>query len=163
DPTGSTKTQTLNGVSAARTDSTVTFTTDVAPTGGGAFVSVIGRLVGTTDYEARALLQANGVVQLQLLQGSTALRLVNIGGLTYAAGKQLTLRLQVFGTSPTTVQAKVWATGQTEPAAWQASATDSTAALQASGTIGLRSYLSASATATPITVKFSTYSVNVVP
>jgi chitodextrinase len=163
DPAGSTKTQTLNGVSAARTDSTVTFTTDIAATGGGAFATVIGRLVGTTDYEARALLEANGVVQLQLLQGSTALQLVNISGLTYAAGKQLTLRLQVFGTSPTTVQAKVWATGQTEPAAWQASATDSTATLQASGTIGLRSYLSASATATPITVKFSTYSVNVVP
>jgi hypothetical protein len=106
-------------------------------------------------------LQPNGAVQLQLLQGSTALQLVNISGLSFAAGQQLTMRVQVFGTSPTTVRAKVWAAAQAEPAAWQASATDSTAALQASGTIGLRSYLSGTATATPITVKFDNYAVNV--
>jgi PKD repeat protein len=161
DPAGSTKTQTLNGISSTSTDSTVTFTTDLPPTGGGVLVSGIGRLVGTTDYEARALLQPNGAVQLQLLQGSTALQLVNISGLSFAAGQQLTMRVQVFGTSPTTVRAKVWAAAQAEPTAWQASATDSTAALQTSGTIGLRSYLSGTATTTPITVKFDNYAVNV--
>jgi PKD repeat protein len=163
DPAGATKTQTLNGVSRTGTDTTVTFTTDVAPTGGGIFVSAIGRLVGSTDYEGRAFLSSSGSVQLQLRQGTTSLQAVVVSGLTYAAGQQLTLRVQVFGVSPTTVRAKLWRTGQAEPTAWQASVTDSTAALQASGTIGLRTYLSASATATPATVKFDNYLVNIAP
>ncbi|MFF1574141.1 PKD domain-containing protein, partial [Leifsonia sp. NPDC058292] len=159
DPAGSTKTQTLNGVSSTATDSTVSFTAATAPTGGGTFVSAIGRMVGTSTYEGRVLLQASGAVQLQLLQGSTALQLANVTGLTFVPGQQLKLRLQVFGTAPTTVRAKVWAVGQAEPAAWQASSTDGTAALQAAGTIGLRSYISGSATATPVTVSFDDYAV----
>jgi hypothetical protein len=88
---------------------------------------------------------------------------VVVSGLTYAAGQQLMLRVQVFGTSPTTVRAKLWRTGQPEPSAWQASVTDSTAALQTSGTVGLRTYLSTAATITPVTVKFDNYAVNTVP
>jgi hypothetical protein len=119
--------------------------------------------VGSADYESRAYLQASGAVQLHLLQGSTAMQAVVVSGLTYTAGQQLTMRVQVFGTNPTTVRAKVWRAGQAEPAAWQASVTDSTATLQASGTIGLRAYLSASATITPVTIKFDNYVVNTAP
>ncbi|MEO8931334.1 MAG: PKD domain-containing protein [Lacisediminihabitans sp.] len=154
-PAGSTKTSSLSSFSASATDLLVGFTTDQAPSGGGVFVSVIGRDVGTSNYQARVWMQASGVVQLQLLQGGTALQLVNITGLTYTAGSVLQVRLQVFGTSPTTVRAKVWASGQTEPSAWQASATDNTAALQTVGSIGLRSYLSATATTVPLTTRFS--------
>ncbi|MDQ1584187.1 MAG: trimeric autotransporter adhesin [Microbacteriaceae bacterium] len=163
DPAGVTKTQLLNGVSKTSTDTTVTFTTDSAPTGGGIYVSAIGRLVGSADYESRAYLQASGAVQLHLLQGSTAMQAIVVSGLTYTAGQQLTMRVQVFGTNPTTVRAKIWRTGQAEPVAWQASVTDSTATLQASGTIGLRAYLSASATITPVTIKFDNYVVNTAP
>ena len=46
-------------------------------------------------------------------------------GLTYAAGDQLQMRVQTFGTSPTTVRAKVWKAGTTEPAAWTLTTTDS--------------------------------------
>jgi hypothetical protein len=160
DPAGETKTQTLNGVSTNSTDTTVTFTTDSAPTGGGLFVGAIGRLVGSTDYVGRAYIPSSGSVQLHLLQGSTVLQTVVISGLTYAVGQQLTLRVQVFGASPTTIRAKLWSTGQAEPAAWQASVTDAVAALQTSGTVGLRTYLSASATTTPVTYKFDNYAVN---
>jgi chitodextrinase len=160
DPAGETKTQTLNGVSTNSTDTTVTFTTDSAPTGGGLFVGAIGRLVGSTDYVGRAYIPSSGSVQLHLLQGSTVLQTVVISGLTYAVGQQLTLRVQVFGASPTTIRAKLWSTGQAEPAAWQASVADAVAALQTSGTVGLRTYLSASATTTPVTYKFDNYAVN---
>jgi hypothetical protein len=158
-----TKAQTLNGVSRTGTDTTVTITTDVAPTGGGIQVSAIGRVVGSTDYSGRATLSSSGGVQLSLLQGSTVLQTVVVSGLTYAAGQQLTLRVQVYGASPTTVRAKLWRTGQAEQAAWQASVTDSTAALQTAGAIGLRTYLSASATTPTVIVKFDNYVVNVAP
>jgi hypothetical protein len=113
--------------------------------------------VGTSEYSARVWFQSSTLVQLQLLQGSTALQLVNISGLTYAPGTQYQVRVQVFGTSPTTIRARVWKVGATEPATWQASVTDSTAALQAAGAVGLRAYLSGTATDVPLTTKFDNF------
>ena len=161
-PAGSTRTATLNSVSSSRTDSTVTFTTDVAPTGGGIFVSEIARQVGSSSYEGRAWLSASGAVQVQLLVNGNALQAVAVSGLTYAAGQQLNLRVQAVGASPTTLRAKVWAATQAEPTAWQASVTDSTAGLQSAGAVGMRVYLSASASATPATVRFDNYLVSAV-
>lgn len=162
DAAGSTRTATLNAVSSSRTDSTVTFTTDLAPTGGGMFVSAIARQVGSSSYEGRAWLSASGAVQAQVLVNGNAVQSVVVGGLTYAAGQQLNLRVQAVGTSPTTLRVKVWSATQAEPAAWQASVTDSTAGLQSAGAVGLRAYLSASATATPVTVRFDNYLVSAV-
>ncbi|KRC52152.1 hypothetical protein ASE16_03645 [Leifsonia sp. Root227] len=163
DPAGVTKTETLNAVSSNRTDTAVTFTTDVASSGGGIFVSAIGRQVGSIGYEGRAWISGSGAVQVQLLQGGNTLQAVPVSGLTYTAGQQLTLRVQVFGTSPTTVRAKLWPAIQAEPAAWQASVTDTTATLQATGSVGLRTYLSGAATLTPVRAKFDNYLVSVVP
>ena len=53
-----------------------------------------------------------------------------------AAGDTLLLRLQVTGTNPTTIRAKVWKSGAAEPSAWQVSTTDTTAKLQAAGAVG---------------------------
>jgi hypothetical protein len=50
-----------------------------------------------------------------------------------------------------------WVNGTTEPTAWQLTTTDSTAALQVAGSVGLRSYVSSLATNTPITTKFSNF------
>jgi len=156
---GSTKTELLNGVSSNNTSTTVQFSTDRTSTGGGIYVSALGRVVGTAEYSARVWFQSNNVVQLQLLQGSTAMQLVTVTGLTYAPGTQYQLRLQVFGTSPTTIRARVWKVGTTEPTTWQASVTDSTAALQAAGVVGLRAYLSGTATDVPLTTKFDNFAV----
>jgi hypothetical protein len=71
---------------------------------------------------------------------------------------QLSIRVQVFGTSPTTVRARVWPAGTTEPTTWQLSATDSTAGLQVAGSPALRSYISGSATGTTLT-RFSAFAV----
>ncbi|MDN4598305.1 PKD domain-containing protein [Leifsonia virtsii] len=163
DPAGSTKTETLGGVSSSRTDSTVSFTTDLAPSGGGVFVSAIGRQVGSAVYEGRVWLSASGAVQIQLLANGAALQTSTVSGLTYTPGQQLTVRMQAVGSSPTVVSAKVWSAAQAQPASWQVSATDSTAGLQAAGSVGLRAYLSATATATPVTVSFDNYLVTAVP
>ena len=77
---------------------------------------------------------------------------INVPGLAYAAGDRLNVRLQTIGTSPTTLNLKVWKVGTPEPAAWQRTATDSTSALQGAGGIGLRAYLSSSATNAPVVV-----------
>jgi len=159
-PAGSTKTSSLAGVSSNATDLTVSFALDKMPTGGGAYISAIGRDVGSTNYQARVWVQSNGAVQLQLLQGGTAIQLVNVTGLTFTTASTLNVRLQVFGTSPTTVRARVWSAVAIEPAAWLASATDSTPALQVAGSVGLRSYLSGTATDTPVTTRFDNFTVS---
>jgi len=73
------------------------------------------------------------------------------------------VRLQVTGTSPTTVRAKVWGGSQTEPSGWTLTTTDSTAALQTAGSVGLGFYIGGSSTGVPRTVTFDEYKVTSVP
>ena len=54
------------------------------------------------------------------------------------------MRVQAFGSSPTTIRARVWLDGGAEPTTWQTSVTDSTAGLQQAGGVGLASYLAGS-------------------
>lgn len=148
---GSTRTMTLNSVSAAATDSTMTFQLGAVPTGGGAYTSIFGRVVGSQNYAANVWVKSTGAVALVLKQGTTVLSNTTVPGVTYTADQKLTLRLQVTGASPTTVKAKVWPTGQAEPAAWLSTVTDSTAGLQAPGSVALQATLSASSTAGTVT------------
>ncbi|MGJ4844931.1 PKD domain-containing protein [Leifsonia sp. Le1] len=154
---GTTKTATLTTVTQTSADVTVTVSADKAATGGGIYYSAIGRMIGTNDYEARAWVKSTGAVQLQLMQGSTTLSALNVPNLTVAAGDKLKIHLQVFGTSPTTIRAKVWSASTTEPAAWQLTSTDATAALQAAGFTGLRTYVSGTATDIPVTTRFDDF------
>ncbi|TFD76545.1 PKD domain-containing protein [Cryobacterium psychrophilum] len=151
---GATVNSFLSGVSSANTEVTVTTALQQATTGGGTYVSVIARRVGNDDYRARVKVLSTGVVQLHLLRGGTTLSAATVSGLTYATGDALQVRVQAFGTSPTTLRAKVWKAGTTEPTGWQLTATDAAAALQTPGSIGLAVYLSGSATAAPLTAAF---------
>jgi len=74
-------------------------------------------------------------------------------GTTYTPGTQLRFRFQVTGTGTTTLRAKVWKVGSAEPAAWTATVTDTTAALQVAGSVGVMGYLSSTATNAPIVIK----------
>ena len=148
----------LTSVAQTETEVRATVALDKMPTGGGTDVNVVGRSIGTTQgYRLRLKLLATGVVRAQLISvaggTTTTLTQLNVPGLTYTAGKQLQVRFQVTGTSPTTLQAKVWEVGTTEPAGWTLSATDSTAALQAPGGVGVLAYVSGSATNTPQTLR----------
>lgn len=144
----------LTGAASVDSDLTVTMGVEQAVTGGGIYLSAIGRRVDGNDYRARAKLQQSGAVQVQLTRGGTGLKYFTIPGLSYAPGDQLKLRLQVTGSSPTTLNAMVWKLGDAVPVAWQVSATDSTAALQQAGSIGLSVYVSGSATVSPVTATF---------
>jgi PKD repeat protein len=154
---GATLTASLASVKSTSSDVSTTVTTDKVPVGGGVYISAIGRLVGSSDYEGRLWISPSGTVQLQLLNSGTTVSTYTLPGVTYTQGMQLNLRVQVFGTSPTTLRAMAWVNGTTEPTAWQLTTTDSTAALQVAGSVGLRSYVSSLATNTPITTKFSNF------
>ncbi|MEV0951854.1 PKD domain-containing protein [Promicromonospora sp. NPDC050249] len=108
--------------------------------GGGTFVSLAGRTSGfTSEYRAKVWVKSTGAVQLQLnsLQSAeTTLAAANITGLTVAAGERLAVRMQVVGSSPTTIRAKVWTAGTAEPAAWQLTTTNTVPELQDAGAVG---------------------------
>ena len=148
---GSTRTMTLGSIAQTNTDSTMQFALNAVPTGGGAYTSIFGRQVGANNYAANVWVKSTGAVALVLKQGTTVLSNTVVPGLTYTAGMQLQLRLQVTGTSPTTVKARIWQVGQPEPTTWLSSVTDSTAALQTPGSVALQATLSASSTAGIVT------------
>ncbi len=148
----------LAAVSSTAAETAVTLTTDKA-TDQTLSVSLTGRRVSTNnEYRARIRLQASGAVAVGVtrLAGSATDTLVGgevtVAGLKYTPGTQLKTRLQVVGTSPTTIRVKVWPAASAEPAAWQVERTDSTAGLQAPGGIGLLVYLSGSATTVPVSL-----------
>lgn len=149
----------MNGISSSATDLYLTLATDKPASGSGLYLSAIGRRVaGAGEYRAKVQLTGNGAVGLYLIRASstgaetTIASGLTIAGLNYAVGDKLAVRLQVTGTGPTTIRAKVWELGTTEPTTWQRSVTDSTAGLQVPGGIGLTTYLSGSATNAPLTV-----------
>ena len=151
----------LAGALSSATDMVFTMSTDKAATGGGLYVSPIGRrVVGVGEYRAKVRLLANGQVALSLVRTNssgvetTIRNEATVAGLTATAGTQLRVRVQVTGTNPTTVRAKVWSASATEPAAWAASVTDSTSGMQVAGSVGFNTYLSSSTTNAPLVVRF---------
>ncbi|MHA7277747.1 PKD domain-containing protein [Arthrobacter sp. Hz1] len=157
----------LNSVSSASSESSVKFGVDKVGSGGGTFVYLVGRKVSTAEYRGKVWVSSTGTVTLdatRVVNGVlTTLATRSVTGLRLAAGEQLQVRLQVTGTSPTTIRAKVWKVGTTEPVAWMVSATDSTPALQAPGSVALLTYLSGSATNAPVTVRFDDLATTTVP
>jgi hypothetical protein len=149
----------LAGVSSSSTDLRVRLGADKAATGGGIYLTAEPRrLANGNRYYADVRFLSTGAVSVTIgrtVGGTdTPLQSQTVAGLTVAAGDLVNLRVQATGTSPTTVRAKVWATGGTEPAGWNVSATDNTAGLQSAGFLGLRTYLSGSATNAPVFALF---------
>ncbi|MCU1569749.1 MAG: hypothetical protein JWR33_490 [Naasia sp.] len=155
---GSTLRMNLQSVSSADTDLRVDYAVDKLPAGGSVYVSEAARRIGSVGaYQAKVVLSSAGkaTVALVRLDGSAETSLqagVAVPG-TYPAGSQFSLRVRATGTSPTLVQAKMWPTGSAEPAAWQRSVTDSTAALQTTGSVGITTYLSGGVTNGPIQLR----------
>ncbi|KGM09339.1 PKD domain-containing protein, partial [Cellulomonas carbonis] len=146
------------GVSALDTDVRVTVAATPVADGGGTYVSVAGRRTAAGDQRAKVRVGADGAVTLQLTSVSggseTSLAGARVPGLVVAAGERLHVRLQLTGTAPTTLRARVWAEGTHEPTSWQVTATDAATALQQAGGVALVAYVSGSATTTPVVVAF---------
>jgi hypothetical protein len=132
----------LGSVAQTSTDVRTSFSLSSMPTGSGTYVYVTGRRVGNgQEYRVRVRVQADGRVALTLsrLSGTETFPggEIVVPGVTYTAGSTLQVRVQVFGTGTTQIRASVWAGGTAEPATPSMSRTDTTAALQAPGGIGL--------------------------
>ncbi|GAA3602893.1 PKD domain-containing protein [Agrococcus terreus] len=148
------------GASGTSTVTTVRVSSDVASVGGTASATVVGRLVGTSTYSARLRFEPNGVIRLYLLRDEVALG----GGSyvlpgAYAPGEAIMVRLSVRGTSPTSLGAMIWRASGPEPSTWQLQATDATAALQAAGTVTIKSSVSASSTVATTRLRYDDYRV----
>ena len=144
-------------MSSDNTDLLASLAVDKTATGGGLYVTVAGRVVaGAGEYRAKIKFRSDGKPSLGLIRTSaagvdTTLKAETLaGGLTYAPGEKIKLRLQVTGTGTTTIRAKIWKATDAEPAAWLLTATDATAGLQAAGGLGLVTYLSSSSTNGPM-------------
>lgn len=132
------------------------------PTGTGVYVSIAGRRTAAGQYQAKLRVLPTGAVAVNLSRlssGWAETALVpeqTVAGVPGVVGQFVRVRVQVTGTSPTTVRAKVWPAAVAEPSAWTASATDNSAGWQVAGGVGLDSYLSRSSV--PLTVRFDNVS-----
>ncbi|RMI41285.1 PKD domain-containing protein [Actinomadura harenae] len=145
----------LKAVSSTSSDLAFQLSADKNPSGAGVAGYGTPRTIsGAGEYRARVRMAA-GKVYLRLSRTNASGTETAIGsekavaGITFKAWTRLRLRVQAVGTAPTTLRAKVWLVGQSEPAAWTISATDSTAALQRAGGVGVRAY-TAKNTAVPV-------------
>ncbi|HUS68777.1 MAG TPA: PKD domain-containing protein [Kofleriaceae bacterium] len=157
-PMGEERNALLTTVDSVAYEVSYVFTSVEAPTGGGLHVRAVGRQVGDYSYLLSVVIAADGVVDARLevsvvgQNGNILDGALVLPGVTYEPGDVLAVRFQVEGTAPTQLRAKVWPIAQDEPNDWQFEAADETAVLQEAGAIGVASYLSASATTTPVTV-----------
>ncbi|RZU34448.1 PKD domain-containing protein [Blastococcus saxobsidens] len=122
---------------------------DKAPSGNGSYVSLTSRTIGSDRYTTQLRFSASGSVTASLtrLTGGTETVLDSHRVMeSYRPGTVLTVRFEVSGSAPATLRAKAWPAGSAEPADWQVTATDATAALQQAGGVRVDLYTSGAAT-----------------
>jgi hypothetical protein len=163
-PSSSTGTAQLPNVLALSADVLTQVWVSTGPSGNGAYLGPEARVTAAGRYRARLRI-ASGVMTLQLVRavgladnllGSQA----TISG-TYTSPAKLWIRLQVRESNPTTLQARCWFDGSTEPSTWQVTATDNTAGMQEPGSVGLWAY--ASSTSSTTVVDFDNVAANKIP
>lgn len=146
---GATRAASLKTVTGSSMTTDVKVASNVASAGAISSATVIGRQVGSAYYGARVRFETTGVVRIQLIRYVTSEAWMgtslDLPG-TYTPGDQIRVKVSVTGTSPTTVSFKAWYASGAEPASWQRTTTDSTAALQDLGYATLRSAASSSST-----------------
>jgi glucose/arabinose dehydrogenase len=158
----------LPTVSSADVDARVRVTADKLTAGGNWYAYLVIRRQGTSAYQPKIIVAADGTVSVQAGQvvngtESSLGAAVAVPGLSFTPGSYVWIRAQVSGSSPTTIKVKAWADGQAEPANWQFSATSSAAALQTAGAVGLRAYIGSQATSAPLVVNFDDLAATATP
>jgi PKD repeat protein len=159
---GQTRSAALTGVTGLATVTDLKVSTSATSVGGISSATIVGRQIGTAFYSVRVRYELTGKVRLQLIRMSgTEAALGSIYELpdSYTPGGLINVRLSVTGSSPTTVSAKAWMDGASEPANWQVTATDSTAGLQAAGYVALRSAASSASTVASTVLSYDAYKV----
>jgi hypothetical protein len=105
--------------------------------------SVIGRYTGgsTRSYYRVGVMQGQGhgtvLLRAQRSDGTFLSSGLNTG-IAAANGVVLWMRTEFQGVNPTTVRARAWLNGTTEPSTWLLNTTDSNSAEQVAGAVGVR-------------------------
>ena len=108
-------------------------------TGGppGAAIFVVRYQVSGTYYAIFAS-GTNQLIVAKYLNGSYNSGVASATGISFTVGQSAYLRIQVVGSSPTILRAKVWLTTDTEPSSWGIDTSDNSAQWQvASGKMGI--------------------------
>jgi len=136
-------------VSARDVDARVDLSLGALPVSSGGYYSLLVRRTTTTNYGVRVRATST-YVALQLFRtvsgAATVIAAQTISGYLFAAGDLMHLRLQTVGTGTTTLRAMFWVNNQPMPAAWTIQASDTTAAHQGPGGVGVHAYVSSSST-----------------
>jgi hypothetical protein len=103
---------------------------------------LVGRYTGgaaPTYYRVGAVQGPSGSVFLRAQRDDGAYLASDLNtGVPAAAGVVVWIRVEFQGVKPTTIRARIWAAGTAEPSTWLLNTTDSTAAEQTAGAIGVR-------------------------
>lgn len=149
-PPGNRRNQALATTSFSDASFATAFSVTPAVTGSGTYATLFTRFTAASDFRATVQFRASGAPNVTLVRrvGSTETVLATYRMTTTPApGEPVNLRFEVVGTSPATLRAKAW-TGTAEPAPWNATATDASGQVAASGTLGYSNYVSGASTAT---------------
>lgn len=143
------------GTSAGNVDETFTFSTNQLPVGGHEYIYAVARRQSNlVEYAAKVRLATTGGVYVAISRFNSSENVVvaehQVAGLTETANEVFHVRFTVTGSSPTTLQVKVWADGTAEPVAYSLTGTDSDPSVQGAGGLGVRAYIGAASTDAPV-------------
>jgi hypothetical protein len=102
---------------------------------GEVIASLGARVAGSARYSVQLIKDATGKILLRTVNGTgTQIGATPVDtGLRYTPGTQYWLRAQLSGASPTSIKARSWPAGSTEPQTWAFDRTDSTIGPQQAG------------------------------
>lgn len=139
----------LNAISSTNTHVRAAVSSNTGYLGGVQSFTVGARATAAGIYQARVRIE-DGLLRLYVLRDETTLASSTTITHTYVAGQVIWLDVRAIGTGPTTISAKMWVEGTSEPTSYQRVATDSTAGMQVAGAVTLRAAISGSPSITPI-------------
>jgi PKD repeat protein len=154
---GQTRTATLSSLAVQNVDARLLFSTDKVADGGGLHFNYEVHKTTAGAYRLKLRISSGGVVTVSLAKlvgtAETLISSKTLTGYTHTANGKLRLHLQsVTAGGSTTLNANVWPDGSAEPGGWFLTTSDAQAELQGAGQLGVLSYMSGSATNSPVVV-----------
>lgn len=133
---------TLGSVSQLGVEVNFDFSLDVLPVGSLLQLSALARYISASNhYRLTLVIGPSGTVMASIEKDAaaavTVLAQATDAGVLIELGMRYHIRFLATGSSPTVLKGKVWQDGTSEPD-WQVSVSDSTAAMQVAGTVGVR-------------------------
>jgi hypothetical protein len=123
-------------------DMVFTMATNASPSLGTQDAFALARWTGDSSYSVRLRFRSDGSLAMRVMRtvhGRT--RAISpqtiVRGVRWSPSTAVRVRITLKGRWPTTVRAKAWLAGTSEPARWNLAVRDRSAALQTSGALGL--------------------------